>query len=131
MGRVKLRNWQREQARSLKEAVLPNAGTPAQASITGAQLGTLQNVSGTGGDLPVKLTQWVVGCSVFTYLPWDAKRWTFLEKLDLAMAKHDAGGWLNLPPLRGCALNALPSRQFVPVMGWRGCEWVLRLLSSR
>lgn len=39
---------------------------------------------------------------------WDAKWLTLLEKLDLAMEIHDAGGWLNLPLSFGCALNALP-----------------------
>lgn len=53
---------------------------------------------------------------------WDAKRLTLLEKLDLAMAKHDAGGWLNLPLSFGCALNALP-----PISS---CQWCVEEVAN-
>lgn len=55
----------------------------------------------------MKLTQWVMGCSVFAYLPWDTKCLTLLEALGLVMTIHSVGGWLNLPLLFGCALNPL------------------------
>jgi len=64
---VKLRSWQQEQAGSLKELMLPNAGIHVKAGIR-AQLGTHQSISSTRDDLPMKLTQRVVGYCVFVYL---------------------------------------------------------------
>lgn len=80
----------------------------------------------------MKVTQWVVGCCAFAVERsdlWDAKCLTLLEKLDLAMAKRDAGDWLNLPLLFGCGCSS--SHQFMPVMCWRGCKCFLCLLSSQ
>lgn len=100
---------------------------PCQGQYTGAQLGTLWNVSSPRGDLPISWLRgsWDAACLLICCGALGSpgtKCLTLLEKLDFAMAKLDAGGWLNLALWFGCALSALP-----PISS---CQWCVEEVAN-